>query len=315
MTSQASRRVFLQAAAFGATGLAVGDDRVDQNLDVAREPPRPAVLERDLDSDAPAFECVLVDVERPGGSPLQRAARESKIADGELGLGPRECLLERGVCIVEQRIVEEVYGADRARMEQKLDLDALRERVEGMEPWETVLHVDLDGKHPDDGFSSIPYDKGALFLRRMEEAVGRPAFDRFLRAWFDEHAFQGVTTADFHAFLRDELIAKHPEAGSVDVDAWLYGTGLPDDAPVSESDAFERVEGSNTVFLYRIDVAAFAMTIPAMLSSRMGAEFDVPSMNLDPIPFTAYGGVDGRVWQGGMMFNLEQLGELAKMFR
>ena len=151
-------------------------------------------------------------------------------------------LNEGSTVYFENRIVEEVYGLDRAHMERALALDDLREDVEGMEPWETVLHVDLDGKHPDDGFSSIPYDKGALFLHRMELAVGRPAFDAFLRKWFDEHAFQGVTTADFHAFLEDELLSRHPEGRAVDVDAWLYRPGLPADAPEVASDAFAHVE-------------------------------------------------------------------------
>jgi len=155
----------------------------------------------------------------------------------------RDFWLNEGTTVYfEQRIVEEVYGVERARMERELALDALRKTIAEMEPWKTVLHVDLDGKHPDAGFSSVPYDKGALFLRRLEEAVGREALDRFLRDWFDEHAFQSVTTLDFEAFLRQHAIAERPGFEDVDVDAWLFGTGLPDDVPETESDAFERVE-------------------------------------------------------------------------
>ena len=151
----------------------------------------------------------------------------------------RDFWLNEGFTVYfEQRIVEEVYGVERVRMEQQLALDGLRKEVAEMQPWETVLHVDLEGKHPDDGFSSIPYDKGALFLRRVEEVVGREALDRFLRSWFDGHAFESVTTADFEAFLRKEL----PAALAVDVEQWMYGEGLPEDLPVTASGAFDQVE-------------------------------------------------------------------------
>ena len=35
--------------------------------------------------------------------------------------------------------------------------------------------------------------KGALFLRTLEEAVGRERFDKFLRAYFDTFAFQPMS--------------------------------------------------------------------------------------------------------------------------
>ena len=155
----------------------------------------------------------------------------------------RDFWLNEGFTVYfEQRIVEEVYGEERMRMERMLDLDKLRKAVEGMEPWETVLHVDLEGRHPDDGFSSIPYDKGALFLLRLERAAGREDFDRFLRSWFDDHAFESVTTSDFEAFLQDELLVGNAAASEVDVETWIHGAGLPDDVPVTESDALVRVE-------------------------------------------------------------------------
>ena len=152
-------------------------------------------------------------------------------------------LNEGSTVYFEQRIVEEVYGRERADMERALALADLRHEIQGMQPWETVLHVDLEGKHPDDGFSSIPYDKGSLFLRRLEQAAGRERFDRFLQSWFDDHAFQSVTTADFEAFLDAELLADDPAARAVDVETWIHGEGLPADVPEVSSDAFTLVEG------------------------------------------------------------------------
>lgn len=38
----------------------------------------------------------------------------------------------------------------------------------------TKLVVDLKGVHPDDAFSTVPYEKGSLFLRVLEDYVGGP---------------------------------------------------------------------------------------------------------------------------------------------
>ncbi len=46
-------------------------------------------------------------------------------------------------------------------------------------------------------FDAIPYQKGALVLRMLEGMLGREVLTTFLRGWFDRHAFQAVTTADF----------------------------------------------------------------------------------------------------------------------
>lgn len=37
--------------------------------------------------------------------------------------------------------------------------------------------VDLKGVHPDDAFSTVPYEKGSLFLRFLEDSVGGPGED------------------------------------------------------------------------------------------------------------------------------------------
>ena len=106
-----------------------------------------------------------------------------------------------------------------------------------------MLHPDLVRRHPEDAFSNVPYEKGALFLRRLEEIFGREAFDAFLRSWFEEHRFRSVTTEDFVAFLEERLFAKDPErVRQIDVPAWMEEPGLPADAPRTHSDALALVD-------------------------------------------------------------------------
>lgn len=156
----------------------------------------------------------------------------------------RDFWLNEGFTVYfEQRIMEAVFGVERARMEWRLAVDDLKREMSEQEPWLHVLHIDLTGKHPDDGFSGVPYTKGAAFLKRVEALYGRERFDRVLTKWFDAHAFQSVTTETFLAFLEHELLSKDPKlAAALDVERWIEGTGLPEELSVLPTTSLERVD-------------------------------------------------------------------------
>jgi len=137
---------------------------------------------------------------------------------------------------VERRVVEKIYGHARAQMEAVLGRRELDREMAGLPETGRVLHLDLTGRDPDDGCTRVPYEKGALFLRTLEDAVGRERFDAFLRAYFDHFAFQGITTADFLDYLRRELPTEVP------LDEWIFRPGIPPGAAEPHSDAFARVE-------------------------------------------------------------------------
>ncbi len=144
---------------------------------------------------------------------------------------------------LERRILEEVYGRERAQMEASLGRRKLDEEIESLADRDEILHVELKGRDPDDGFTQIPYEKGALFLRQLEETFGRARFDPFVRAYFDTHAFQSITTEDFTRYLRQNLLRRQPRlAARVPLEEWIESAGLPANAPIPQSDAFARVE-------------------------------------------------------------------------
>ncbi len=140
------------------------------------------------------------------------------------------------------RIMEEVYGKAREQQEAVLGYQSIEHALATLPADETVLNIELGQRDPDDVFSDIPYEKGALFLRELEYKVGRENFDAFLRGYFDHFAFQSITTHDFVDYLKKNLIAKFPEKLSYQrVHAWMHDTGLPEGHPVPQSDAFDRV--------------------------------------------------------------------------
>jgi len=152
---------------------------------------------------------------------------------------------------VENRVMEKLYGRDRAVMEQALSLDDLKRDIAGAErPELTQLKLPEDLGHPDDAFTQVAYVKGQFFLMFLEERFGRDEFDAFLRKYFDHFAFQSITTEDFIKYLHDELHAKNPDALTrAELDAWVYGPGLPETAANPQSDAFDKVAAQQARWL------------------------------------------------------------------
>jgi hypothetical protein len=153
---------------------------------------------------------------------------------------------------VELRLMEALYGPERAGMLDVLARRSLEDeitRLGGPSSPDTVLHVDLTGRDPDDGMTEIPYEKGAALLKLLERTVGRDRFDAYLRSYFDRHAFQPITTAEFLADLRANLLAGDKALEEkLRLEEWLYKPGLPDNAPLPSSDALARVEEQAKAF-------------------------------------------------------------------
>jgi leukotriene-A4 hydrolase len=149
---------------------------------------------------------------------------------------------------IENRIMEEIFGVRFAVMDQANGWESLLEEIEGMggmESPQTRLHIDLEGKDPDDGMTSIAYSKGEAFLRTIEQIVGRERWDPYLRSYFDRFAFQPMTTRRFIDDLRANLIKGDREIERrLQIDEWVYGTGIPASAVAPRSTEFERVDSA-----------------------------------------------------------------------
>ncbi len=93
----------------------------------------------------------------------------------------RDFWLNEGFTVyIERRIIEELYGRGREEMEAVLGVQAMDADLDRLDARDPVLHADLGGRDPDEGMTQIAYEKGAVSLRQLEEAVGRDAFDEFL---------------------------------------------------------------------------------------------------------------------------------------
>ncbi len=187
------------------------------------------------------------------------------------------------------RIMEMIYGHDRYRMEAVLGYQDLQEDIAALPDEDEILAIDLRGRDPDAVFSDIPYEKGALFLREIEHTIGREAFDAFLVEYFEHFAFQSITTDTFISYLEQTLLARYPDKLSKErLMQWIFAPGIPDGAPVPESDAFTRVDDQRSAWLAGDTAAAdittqdwtvhewlyFLNNLPRELSDEQLAELD-----------------------------------------
>jgi leukotriene-A4 hydrolase len=130
---------------------------------------------------------------------------------------------------VTTRILEKMYGQEVATMNLQLEQEEALASLKDIPQAKQALltrQPDTSSEHYTD--EGLAYPKGAWFLRTLEQRAGRAAFDPFLRGWFDQHAFQSVTTEQFVAYLRANLLAKNPNIMSeAELEEWLYGPGIP----------------------------------------------------------------------------------------
>tara|TARA_B110000444_G_C18833773_1_gene594766 strand:+ start:132 stop:2015 length:1884 start_codon:yes stop_codon:yes gene_type:complete len=147
----------------------------------------------------------------------------------------------------EQRIMEAVYGREISEMLATLSFQGLSEEIEVMmelNPNDTHLRLHLKDRNPDDGMTAIAYDKGYLFLRMLEENVGREQFDTFLQTYFSSNAFKVMDTDNFIDYLNVNLLTNKELRNRVNIIAWIDGAGIPDNCPTIESDRIKKVDAT-----------------------------------------------------------------------
>jgi aminopeptidase N len=148
------------------------------------------------------------------------------------------------------RIMQMVYGDERFEMEAVLGRQDLQADIDSLPANEQIMAIDLRGRDPDDVFSNIPYEKGALFLRELEHKVGRKNFDQFLLSYFEKFAFKSITTDKFVSYLEQTLLKDHSDKLSIArIEQWIFQPGIPESAPVPESDAFSIVDQARDAWL------------------------------------------------------------------
>jgi leukotriene A-4 hydrolase/aminopeptidase len=141
----------------------------------------------------------------------------------------------------ERRILENLEGTEAKSLASAIGRNGLMEAMNsfGMDSPFTRLKTDSKGSDPDEFYSLVPYEKGYLFVSLLEQTAGRETFDGFIKKYINHFRFTSITTAQFEEFLAAELPGV---AERVDAARWIHQPGLPDNAPVFESERLAGLE-------------------------------------------------------------------------
>ncbi|MEO8810254.1 MAG: leukotriene A4 hydrolase C-terminal domain-containing protein, partial [Rhodanobacter sp.] len=151
---------------------------------------------------------------------------------------------------VQGRITEAVYGKVQANEEALLSARALQKGIGEMPANSQKLAPDPRGVSADDSLSDVAYDKGSWFLRTLELRFGRKDFDAYLKGYFKHFAWHSITTEQMLDYLKPNLIERYPGKMSwAEVHQWVYGTGIPEEAPLPESPRFDAIDTERGEFL------------------------------------------------------------------
>lgn len=137
---------------------------------------------------------------------------------------------------LEHRLMQVIYGDERAAEENVLGYQELLLDFEDVKPEFQALAPNLDTVDEEDFQGTVAYHKGSLFLQYLEQAFGRDVFDAFIGKYFEEFAFRSITSEQFLDYLDEQLLSARPGIVSrAKAEEWLYQPGLPDDAVIPSS--------------------------------------------------------------------------------
>jgi leukotriene-A4 hydrolase len=147
------------------------------------------------------------------------------------------------------RIMTDVYGERREAMEQVLALRSFRDELAARKPQDQVLAIDLRERKPS-AIDAVPEEKGQLFFAYLDAKFGRERFDGFMRGYFDHFAFKSISTEQFLAYLKDNLLDRFPGVVTRDqVTQWVMAPGIPADAVLPSSNSFQPVDEARSAWL------------------------------------------------------------------
>ncbi len=149
----------------------------------------------------------------------------------------------------EKRIMEEITDKDYTEMLWEIAYQDLQADLKDFKEnkWnDTRLKVDLKNRHPEECFSAIPYDKGALFLRTLEETVGREKFDIWLSKYFAAHKFTPMNTGMAVKYMEENLDLQNAD---IDIQEWIFKPGLPEKTAYVFPKRFKKIDDATKTFL------------------------------------------------------------------
>ncbi|HET6593818.1 MAG TPA: leukotriene A4 hydrolase C-terminal domain-containing protein [Xanthomonadales bacterium] len=146
---------------------------------------------------------------------------------------------------LEARLMEVLYGKDRADEERLLTYQSLLEAMRTVPPEMQPLAPVFESGDPDEGQQGLEYAKGQMLFEHLEALFGREVFDHFMAGYFEHFAFQAISTEQFLEYIDRRLLQLRPETYSREqLEEWLYQPGLPAAMTVPRSANLDAAAGA-----------------------------------------------------------------------
>lgn len=136
---------------------------------------------------------------------------------------------------LERKIVTAINGINAAKVSAKLENQTAYFQMLGfgMDSNYSSLTPIMNGNHPDDSLSTIPYEKGFQFLTYLESLIGEDHILAFLREYIRAYQYTSVNADQFVAKFTAYVKAHFSSADAkqtldqIDFVTWIHGPGLP----------------------------------------------------------------------------------------
>ena len=136
---------------------------------------------------------------------------------------------------MERKLDKNLLGEEMAQLESIVGNNSLISAIKmfGEDSNFTSLSPDYTGIDPDDGFSTIPYEKGYQFLVYLEEKVGEDIFREIMAKYINTYKYKSVDWTDFKKIYEEYVSEKMNKRNarrllnSIDWDKWVTEKGFP----------------------------------------------------------------------------------------
>jgi leukotriene-A4 hydrolase len=170
---------------------------------------------------------------------------------------------------VESRVTELCLGKDAAAeliySRRKISDSSIETFIKSGDDSKCKLIIPFNEKQSQ--ISSVPYGKGLLFFKMLEETIGIETWDKILKDYIQVFAQDSICEDRFLYFLEQEV--KHygithdfeSWADEIHLAQWLHGVEMPDNTPTVHSKSIEETEVLMSKFLAGEDVSEQLKTL------------------------------------------------------
>ena len=136
---------------------------------------------------------------------------------------------------MERKLDSFLLGKEMSNLESIVGYNSLLSAIKmiGEESSFTSLNPNFEGIDPDDGFSTVPYEKGFQFLCYLEEKVGEDDFKEIMGLYINKYKYKSVDWTDFKSVYEEYINSKYEGRKArkilnvIDWNKWVTEVGYP----------------------------------------------------------------------------------------